>query len=150
MGDRLSVAEILEEIADTIRAAVVGEFDGVQVEPRMVLNPTPPTVDIFPADPFREETTAGMGEIEGAYRFTIRARVGTADGDAMQDILLAFMDHRNSLSIKEILYTDPTLNGLAQDIDVDGPTGYRRYVDSPTETALLGVEWTVTVIDAAT
>lgn len=148
----MTVGAILDELADTLREAFVLVTDiDIQVEPRMVLNASPPTVDIFPADPFREELTAGMGEVEGAYRFTIRARVSTTDADAMQDLLLAMMDHRNALSVKEILMADPTLNGLADDMDIDGPTGYRRYVEpGATEVALLGVEWTATVVDAAT
>lgn len=142
-----TIIEILDEMAATLRTAVSDIGFPVQVEPRYVLSPTPPTLDIFPADPSREDTSAGMGEVAGALLFTVRARV-SGDQDAEQDLLLALIDEEDDLSVAAALMDDQTLNGLASSVYVQGPSGYRHYVDAGSEGAYLGCEWHVTVLRA--
>ena len=90
---RATMAEIMEAMADQIREALLSVTDvAVQVEPRMVLNPSPPTIDIYPGDDSRDPSSAGFDDVAGGYFFTVRARVSTADETAGQDLLLAFMD----------------------------------------------------------
>ena len=140
--------EIMDEVADQIRAAMAAVTDvDVQVEPRLLVNPTPPAIDIYPADTPRDRETAGFaaGDDDGYY-LTVRARVQTADNEAGQNLLLAFFDPTNTLSIGQALYDDPTLNGYASDLDIAGQTGYALY---PTEEGtLLGCQLNVRVIPA--
>jgi len=134
-------------MADQIRAAIDDVADvAVQVENRMVLNPTPPCIDMWPADPSLDPTLAGFGDIDGGELITVRARVSTSDTDAGQDLLLAFMDDEDPLSVGAALLADPTLNGWAQTLDVTARSGYVLVPDSSGEGALLGCLWTVEVV----
>lgn len=142
-----SLIDLLDEMADTLRTAVSDVGFPVQVEPRYVINPTPPTLDIYPADPAREDSSAGFGSIAGEFVFTVRARV-SGDQDAEQDLLLAFMDEEDDLSVATALMDDQTLNGLASSVHAEGPTGYRQYVDSRDQGSYLGCEWRVIVLRA--
>jgi len=142
-----TLAEVLTRMADQIRTTIDDVTDlAVQVEDRMVLNPTPPCIDLWPADPSLDPALAAFGDIDGGELITVRARVSTSDTDAGQDLLLAFMDDEDPLSIGAALLADPTLNGWAQTLDVTGRTGYVLVPDSSGEGALLGCLWTVVVV----
>lgn len=144
----MSLTGIVDELAaaldDVLGTAELGE-DAAQIVPRLNLSPTGVSIDIFPADPFRTEEAAGFGEISGAHVFTVRARV-EGDVDGVQERLLQMMDDEHDLCVAAALASDQTLNGLASSVDVDGPTGFRVYADNPG--AMLGVEWTVSIIRA--
>lgn len=143
-----SLVALMDQIGDTLRDALASET--VQVEPRMLLNPTPPSIDVYPADPFRDGVGAGYGQINGAIYFTVRARVSTADSDAGQDFLLALMDDEDPLCVAEALLADETLNGLAASMNVEGPSGYTLFVaEGGNEGALLGCTWRLTILNAA-
>lgn len=134
-------------MADIVRDAVSGSDVNVQVEPRMVVHPTPPTIDIYPGAPGRDDEAAGFVDLSGAKRFTVRCRVNTADADAGQDLLLAFMDEENALSVAAALLDDYTLNGLASSVHVDDVTGYVLYPTPDGTASYLGCQWTVLIID---
>lgn len=142
--------DIVDEMADQIRAALAQVTDvDVQVEPRMVLNPTPPTIDIYPGDSPRDRETASFDNTDDeGYFITVRARVSTADNEAGQNLLLAFIDPTDSLSVGQALYDEPTLNGYATDLDVVSQTGYGLFPDPAGEGVLLGCQWTVRVLPA--
>jgi hypothetical protein len=137
-------ADLLDAMADQIRTALASVTDvEVQVEPRMVSAPSPPTIDMYPGDVSRGTDAAAFG-LEGEFLFTVRARVNENDADANQDLLLNFMDDVNALSVAAALYEDPTLGGLASDMDCINPTGYVLYPYG-SET-LLGFQFTARVI----
>jgi hypothetical protein len=137
-------SDILDAMADQIRAAVVAVTDiDVQVEPRMVNSPTPPTIDMYPGDTSRGTESAAFG-LEGEFLFTVRARVSGNDVDAQQDLLLAFMDDVNALSIPMALLEDTTLGGLVADLSVRDPTGFVLYPYG--EQSLVGFQFTCVVI----
>lgn len=141
------MAQLMEEMADQIRDAVSSVTDvDVQVEPRMVLNPTPPTIDIYPGDSARDQFSAAFDDIDGGYFFTVRARVNTADTEAGQDLLLAFMDDTNDLCLAQALYDDKTLNGYASSVDVRDVSGYRLFEHPSGEGAYLGFQFTALVL----
>lgn len=148
-----SLIEILDEMAATLDAIVgpvaLGQ-DAVQVVGRLNLNPTPPAIDIYPADPFRGTESASFLD-RGELFFTVRARASTADNEAGQDILLHLMDDDDPLSVAAALEDDQTLNGLAGSVKVDGPTGFQPFGDSGAHGGILiGCEWTVTILNAKT
>ena len=143
-----TLAAVLDEMADTIRSAVATVTDvDVQVEPRMVLNPTPPCIDMYPGDPSADQDTGGFGEELGGELITVRVRVDTADHEAGQDLLLAFMDLEDELSIVTALTDDPTLNGLGQ-IDVQGRSGFALFPVPAGDGVLLGCTFSTIVIRA--
>lgn len=142
--------EIMDELAEHLRdwVSLVTDVD-VQVEPRLILNPTPPSIDIYPGDLARDLPTAAFDDISGGYLLTVRARVSTADSTAGQDLLLSFMDDQSTLSLGAAILDDPTLNGYASSVDITSQTGYVIYPDSGGEGALLGCQWTVIVLAGA-
>jgi len=141
------MAEIMEAMADQIREALLSVTDvAVQVEPRMVLNPSPPTIDIYPGDDARDPSSAGFDDVAGGYFFTVRARVSTADETAGQDLLLAFMDDENELCLALALLDEPTLNGYASSLDVRSLSGYRLFEHPSGEGAFLGFQFTALVL----
>jgi hypothetical protein len=126
------------ELWDAIAAALVplgAEIDGLQVLGRGMLNPnpTPPSLDVYPGDPFL--TGAGMGVGQSRAYFTIRARVGTADSEAGQRLLVRLLDPQDPASVE----------AAVQDVAVvvpDGTSGFREY-DAGEGNRLLGAEWRV-------
>ena len=120
----------------------------VQVYPRLVISPTGPTIDMYPADPAREEESGGFGDISGGVNFVIRARVGTADTDGAQELLMAFMDDTDELNVIAPLFADPTLGGVAWSFGLQGPTGFSFYPAADGSGAFLGCQWTITVLIA--
>jgi len=143
--------EILDEMAAQILAVLEDEVDfEIQVIPRMVINPTPPTIDMYPGDVARGLDSAAFGDTLGEYLFTVRARVSMADQDAGQDFLLRLMDDTDELNLADALLVDPTLNGLAASMDVRDPSGYREYLLPGTDPrgALIGFQFTAHVIAA--
>ena len=145
-----SLADLLDELAATMLAVVgpaVTETE-VQVVGRRNFNPTPPSIDIYPGDPFRETPgIAGFAETGGELLLTVRARVSTVDNIAGQDLLLRLMDDEDAISVASTLMEDQTLNGLASSVFVEANTGYVQYVDAGQEgAAYLGCEWRVRVL----
>jgi hypothetical protein len=120
----------------------------VQIVPRLVVNPTPPTVDIYPGSLSRETDSAGMGDVFGGYLLTVRARVATADNEAGQTLLLRFMDDTDALCLAAALTDDPTLNGNASSVSARDPSGYTLFPDPGGEGALLGFSFTAVVLPA--
>lgn len=139
--------DILDEITTAVRAELASLTFPIQVERGMVLNPTPPTVDIYVTDPSRDFTTAAYGDVAGAYQITLRARVTTADNDAGQDLLISFMDDTDPLCLPLALLTDPTLNGTAASVDLVSVSGHRAY-ETPSGDAHLGAQWDFIVTPA--
>ena len=118
---------LADQITDNVAASDLGG-EALQVWPFLVLNPTPPCVDVYPADPFSEQTEFGaLADHSDDIWFTVRARVTPADVDASQQLLLQLMDKRSDTSVKAAILTDRTLGGRVADILVGGPTGIIVY-----------------------
>lgn len=143
---RASSLEIREAMADQIRNHYSAEITDLafQVEPRMVFNPSPPTIDIQPNTPARDSDSAGFGEVDGAYRFYVRLRV-SGDEAAQQELLYGAMDETDDLCVANALLDDPTLNGYAASVSVEAPTGFELAMDI-SERPLMSVRWPVLVI----
>lgn len=143
-----SLQQIVEALADQITAGVAAQDLGgeaLQVWPFLVINPTPPCVDIYPADPFSDQQAYGPTRERDAW-FTVRARVTPADADASQQLLLQLMDWRSDTSVAAAMLTDPTLGGLVNDLLPTGPTGVILYTPIGNEGPLVGCEWRTRVL----
>jgi hypothetical protein len=139
-----TLARMLDAMADQLRGVIDDVTDvAVQVEPRWVVNPTPPTIDMFPADPSTDPELRAFGEMLGGDLVTVRARVDMSDNTASQDLLLAFMDDEDPLSIAAALQEDKTLGGYASSLDVRDRSGYVRVLEGGD---YLGCLWQVVVI----
>lgn len=143
-----TIAQILDGMADSIRSVVDDVTDvDTQVEPRMVLNPTPPTIDMWPGDPSTDQQIEAFGENIGAEIVNVRVRVSTADEVAGQDLLLALMDDEDPLSVVAAINDDPTLGGMITSLDILSRSGYTLFPVLDGE-ALLGCLFTVEVVKA--
>lgn len=139
----------LVAIMDQLAAKLADLPDLEQVVGRLNLDPTPPCIDIYPGDPFDNLDATGFADRNGAYVFTVRARVSTADHVAGQDVLLSWMDADSDTGVAALLEDDQTLNGYAGSVDVESMSGFRHYVDVAGQHAYLGCEWRVRVLPEA-
>ena len=143
-----SLQTLATRMADQIRNVLENADMTVQVEPRMVIVPTPLTVDIYPADVARDSQSAAFNDVNGGYLFTVRSRINTPDFDAAYDVLMQTMDDQDDLCIPLALLDDTTLNGNAQTLDVLDPSGLRAYERVDGTGADLGWQFTCNVIAA--
>jgi hypothetical protein len=140
-----TLAEIMDALADQIRSVLDDVTDiAVQVEPRWVVNPTPPCIDIYPGDPSTDPEFRSFHDAFGAELITVRARVDMGDTVAGQDLLLAFMDDDDPLSVVEAIREDYTLGGIA-DVDVRSRSGFVRFVEAGDH---MGCLWGLVVVKA--
>jgi hypothetical protein len=143
-----SLTEIMDALASQIDSRLVGTADplieGLQVDGRMVFNPTPPSVDVYPADPFQEGLAFGKGNNE--VFLTVRARVSTAEHEGGQDLLLSMMDPEATTSMAQAILFDRTLGAKVERVNVTGPSAFGVFPDAGgSGSALLGCTWTVRV-----
>lgn len=152
MGNRLTpFGLLLEQMSAQLRDALAGADWDFQVEAGMILNPTPPTVDVYPADPGRElELTGGFGatdaEADDGLWVNVRARISPLDHNAGQEILVELMDPASELSLVQAIYDDPTLNGYATDVNLESQTGYVLVPTIDGGAVHIGVIWRFLVI----
>lgn len=143
-----SLQTLATRMADQIRNVLENADMTVQVEPRMVIVPTPLTVDIYPADVARDSQSAAFNDVNGGYLFIVRSRINTPDFAAAYDVLMQTMDDQDDLCVPLALLDDTTLNGNAQTLDVLDPTGLRAYERVDGTGADLGWQFTCNVIAA--
>jgi hypothetical protein len=142
-----SLVEIVNGLADQITDQVAAQDLGgeaLQVWPYLVISPTPPCVDIYPADPFSEQTDYGPLRNRD-FHLTVRARVKPVDVDASQQMLLQLMDPLAATSVHAAIISDDTIGGLVQEVSAEGPTGVIVYSPIGGEGYLVGCEWRTTV-----
>lgn len=146
-------ADILDALADQIRDAMSAQSTWTfQVEPRMILNPTLPSIDMYPADPARDSETGAFGataeEIAEGYWVTVRCRAATLDHVANQDILLELLDDESEISLVQALYDDPTLGGAAADVSFETSSGFLPFPTIDGSATHIGVLWRFLVVPA--
>ena len=139
-----TVVAIMEALASELETTLGTAVPDLHVYPLLETNPTPPALDVYPADPFTEKTAYGRGS--RSLFFTVRARVNTADHTAGQTVLLGMMDRSSSSSVVDALEADPQLDNTVSDLSVEGPSEYGVFADPSNEGALLGCTWRVQVI----
>lgn len=141
-----TLAEVMTALADQIRSVIDDVTDvDVQVEDRWVVNPSGICVDMYPTDPSNDPELRAFGEQLGAELITVRARIDMSDSTASQDVLLAFMDDEDPLSIVAAIDEDDTLNGYAQTLDVRQRSGYVRFLEGGDH---MGCLWNLVVVKA--
>jgi hypothetical protein len=133
-AEAMTLAQLQAAIADALRP-LESEIEGLQVYGFLNANPSPPSLDVYPGDPF--QTGAGFGVGQSQVYFTIRARVSTADQEGGQRQLLRMLDPQDTASVEAAL----------ADVAVavpEGVSGFREYLEeASSDGRLLGCEWRV-------
>jgi hypothetical protein len=144
-----TVAAIMDALAEQLSDELCGTANpqaipNLQVDGRMIPNPTPPAIDIYPADPF--QVPQGFNSPNPTIYLTVRARVTTADSEGGQDLLLAMMDPDSSESVAQAILSSRTLGSTIGRLSVmDGPSAFGVFQDTGGDGNLLGCTWTVQV-----
>jgi hypothetical protein len=145
-----SLEEMQQALADQIQdqlagTAAVDPVENLQVHGLMNFNPTPPSVDIYPAEDFQEPFTYGGGNV--ILYLIVRARVTTADPNGGQTLLLSMMDPAGSRSMTLAITSDRTLGGkVGKASVVEGPSGFGEFPGATNDGGrLLGCIWRVQV-----
>jgi len=141
--DQVSLETIMLAIASQLENELVAQITDLTVYAKRQFNPTPPCLDIYPGDPFHEQTAYGHRNRE--LFFTIRARVSTADNESGQSVLLALLDADSPTSVLRALASDRTLQGWVDDSVVDIVSGYALHQDVGDQPSLLGATWRLKV-----
>jgi len=128
-----TIAQVMDAMADQIYNQLQPETDIVlHVEPRAFAVAETPAIDMLVANPTGLEAgMAGFSDLYSSIPITIRCRVSTADLYTGEDLLLAFMDDEDPLSIIKALDSDHTLGGWAQDITWPDGFPWSGYTDFP-------------------
>jgi hypothetical protein len=139
------IADALAEVLNDLAAE-----EDIEVAARMVFSPGQAQIDIYPADP--AESNHAFGPESRMHWWTIRMRTATADGESVQDFLLASRAPTGNGSVRAALLADSTLGGLVDNIIIDenSPSGYRLYSDPGGKVVrYVGQEWKVATLVSA-
>ena len=134
---------LADQLQDQLCGTANPVIENLQVVDLLNANPTPPSIDIYPATPFTESIAYGRGARQ--YWFTVRVRVTTADQNGGQELLLAMMDDGEPESVEAALRQIKTYAG-AQLGDIDGPSEYGSFTDTGQPGDMLGCTWRVALI----
>ena len=141
-----TLPEIVEALAGALEPLRT-DIPDLQIFPYWLASATPPTIDIYPGDPFQGGLGFGNGGAE--LFFTVRARVTTADSVAGQQLLYQILEP--DTGVTAALTADQTLGGVVDSLGIGeqgapGISGLREYVeDVAVNGRLLGCEWRVRV-----
>jgi hypothetical protein len=130
----------LAEIIDAVAASLdplTSEVVGLQITAFMNPTPTPPSIDVYPAD------VSGLPVSQNGWEemVTVRARMTTPDDRAAQEVLFSMMDVSGPTSVIELLTVDPTLGGVVGGSAVDERSGFQPYPGD-----YFGCEWRLRTI----
>lgn len=135
----------MDALASQIATQLADDIENLQAYGRLLPSPTPPAIDVYPADPFQEPLAMGKGN--NIVLLTVRARVGTADNEGGQDLLLSMMDPEADTSVAQAIEYDRTFGGKVGKANVSaGPSAFGVFSDAGGQGSLLGCTWTVRVI----
>jgi hypothetical protein len=139
----MSLLELTAGIASQLEQRLSTQIGVLQITATANRNPTPPSVDVYPADPFQEPD--GFGPENRQAIFVVRARVTDLDVESGQTLLLEMMDPDSAKSVHAALAADGSIGGTCQDSVVEGPASWGEYQDASGET-LLGCQWRLRTI----
>lgn len=130
----VSLQDIALELADAL-GTCADEIPGLQVVAYVNNAPTPPSLDVFPSDPFMDPAGfKGRTNWDALLSWTVRARVSQVDPVAGMRLLYRLMDPNDPAGVEAAL----------EDVAVLAPgglTGWRAYEYAATGDHLLGCEW---------
>ncbi len=129
----MTVMEAWQDIVTALQSLKT-EIPDLQVFRGRNSQATPPSLDVYPGDPF--QIGAGFGVRAKRVFFTVRARISSADQDA-QELIVRMLDPEDPASVESAL-VEADAAAVAND---DGyVSGLRDELDGT-----LSCEWRVTV-----
>jgi hypothetical protein len=130
------LAAIIDGIAASLDP-LTAEVAGLQITAFMNPSPSPPSLDVYPAD------VSGLPVSQYGWEemVTVRARMTTPDDVAAQELLLSMMDADGPTSVISMLQADPTFGGVVGGSAVDERSGFQPYPGD-----YFGCEWRVRTI----
>ena len=135
----------MDALASQINTRLSPQITDLQVDGRFIPNPTPPAIDVYPADPFQQPL--GMRKGNNLIYLLVRARVGALDNEGGQDLLLSMMDPEASTSVAQAVMYDRDLGGVVSSVNVsEGPSAFGVFVAAGGQGNLLGCTWTGQII----
>src|SRR5262245_22806474 len=120
----------------------------LQVGDELIDTPTLPCIDIYPFDvDFQEQVSYGETDDSWMFQLRVRARVGMADNEGGQKLLLEMMDPSSTHSVYQAILSWKTVGGAGRIVRCGGADGFGQYPSSwsPTPRFHLGTEWIVLV-----
>lgn len=142
-----ALVDVQQALADQISTTLCGTasplIPSLQVVGVLNIDPTPPSVDIYPSDFFQEGLTFGKANNE--YSLTVRVRVSTVEHEQGQKLLLSMMDPSSDTSLSRAITSDRTLGGKVSSSTVTNTSAFGIYTDAGGQGSLLGAIWTVRV-----
>lgn len=126
----------------TALAANLEAIDGVQVSPYALSDPTPPGIQILPAD---VDYDLAFGRGADLWRFTVQPFVNFSSDVGSQIFLDELLNPTGPRSVKTAIESDRTLGGIADNVWAKRVSGY-RLLDRPGGTQLIMVEFSVEVL----
>lgn len=139
----MALLDLTAAVAAQLEQRLAVAAPGIQITALANRNPTPPAIDVYPADPFQEPDS--FGPLNRQAIFIVRARVTDLDTDSGQTLLLELMDPDSPKSVTAALAEDGSFDGTCQDSAVEGPAFWGEYADPSGET-LLGCQWRLRTI----
>src|SRR6185369_11615038 len=130
-----TIADVMDALAEQLESELQPQTDiKLNIQPRAFLAAETPRIDmIVTSSTALEAGKMGYGELADVIPITIRVVVSIADQDAGENLLLAFMDDEDPLSIIKAIDSDHTLGGTAEDVSWDQESfpwlGYTDFTD---------------------
>ncbi len=140
----MNPAEIMEALAEQISDEMGTAVPNLQVTDYMNPNPTPPSIDVYPAEEFAEGLR--FGRPPESMRFVVRARITTAAQKEGQQLLLSFMDSTSPESLGRAILSDRTLGNKVGGLALESISGFNAFGDIGGSNAFVGATWTVRVV----
>jgi len=143
---------LIEDIFAALMTQIAGEVipasaEGIQVstEGHLIWSPTPPSIDVYPAEEFQSQESFGLGNT--TVFVNVRARVNTPEHDGAQSLILSLMDPRAATSVQQAILSDQTLSGNVEQAMLSaGPSNYGIFPDPSGQGSYLGCTWTVRLV----
>jgi hypothetical protein len=143
--------DVYAALADSIRDEINDVLTDIEVEPRVVPNPSEfPCIDIFPGVGSRDSDSAAFGDVSGFEVVTVRVRVSPNDADEAMDMLIDFNDDTHALSMTAAIEGDQDLDGWATGVWVDADSFSGILDFSTTAQQMVGCTWRVLIARADT
>ena len=148
----MSLVGLMDALATQIQSELCGTANPVipelQVGGSLIDNPSLPCIDIYPFDvDFQEQVAFNEDSPGWQFQLRVRARVGMADNEGGQRLLLQMMDPGSNHSVYQAVLSNKTLGGAGRVVRCGGADGYGQYPSawSPTPRFHFGCEWIVLV-----
>src|SRR3954471_15478283 len=122
----MALRDLTNAIAAQLEQRLAVAAPGIQITGLANRNPTPPAVDVYPADPFQEPDS--FGPLNRQAIFIVPSSVTHLDNESGPTLFLELMHPDPPKSVTAALAADGSFDGTCQDSAVEGPSFWGEYV----------------------